>query len=45
MQGALDLRAFHDAAAVGAALALAAAAERFTLEGSTRPYTSRGAVR
>jgi transposase len=32
MQGALDLRAFHDAAAVDAALALAAAAERFALE-------------
>ena len=32
MQEALDLRAFHDAAAVDAALALAAAAERFALE-------------
>ena len=32
MQGALDLRAFHDAAAVDVALALAAAAERFALE-------------
>jgi hypothetical protein len=32
MQGALDLRAFHDAAAVDAALALAAAAERFERE-------------
>jgi len=32
MQGALDLRAFHDAAALDAALALAAAAERFAAE-------------
>jgi hypothetical protein len=32
MQGALDLRAFHDAAAVDAALALAASAERFAAE-------------
>jgi transposase len=32
MQGALDLRAFHDAVAVDAALGLAAAAERFAAE-------------
>jgi len=35
MQGALDLRAFHDAAAVDVALGLAASAERFAQEDLT----------